>query len=78
MRATRSKVLLTSAVLAVSGLVTAPSIVKAHSGGLDSYGGHHCWTSCGSHGMVYGEYRCHRATDACRASNRRHHAHGHR
>ncbi len=73
----RFAILLATVSVAASFSV-ATSVANAHSGGLDSYGGHHCWTNCGSYGMVYGEYRCHRYTDACKASNRRHHNHGHR
>lgn len=74
----RTAVVLTSAVIAISGYVGAPTPAQSHSGGLDAAGGHHCWTSCGSYGMEYGEYRCHRDTDRCRRSNRSHHNHGHK
>lgn len=71
---------LIAATVAASGFVTfqmaAPA--ESHPGGLDAAGGHHCWTSCASHGMKYGEYRCHKDTKRCRKSNRRHHRHGHK
>ena len=73
--AKRTGLLLLSLVIAISGYMVFSSMepVQSHSGGLDAYGGHHCWTSCGSYGMEYGEYRCHRDTARCHRSNRRHH-----
>ena len=47
-----------------------------HSGGLDSRGGHHCWTRCSRYGLYTGQYHCHRSP--CKGSDiRRHRAHGH-
>lgn len=51
----------------------------AHSatpGGLDSRGGHHCWTRCGRYGMYTGQYHCHRSP-CNRRDIRRHRRHGH-
>jgi len=78
--AKRTGLLLLSLIIAISGylLLSTMSPVQSHSGGLDAAGGHHCWTSCASHGMKYGEYRCHRDTPRCHRSNRRHHRHGHK
>jgi hypothetical protein len=52
------------------------SVALATSGGLDSRGGHHCWTRCASQGLYKGQYHCHRAPCG-RADVRRHRAHGH-
>ena len=58
-------------------LVAAPAPTNATPGGLDSYGGHHCWTSCESYGKYTGQYHCHRKTARCRRSLRTHRGHGH-
>lgn len=62
--------------LAISGGSSAPT-ASASPGGLDRYGGHHCWTSCGRYGLSAGDYHCHRDTRKCRRANRRHARHGH-
>ncbi len=50
--------------------------LAASPGGLDSRGGHHCWTNCAAWGLYYGQYHCHRAP--CGASDIAfHRAHGH-
>lgn len=53
------------------------STVTATPGGLDSKGGHHCWTDCGKYGKYTGQYHCHKKTKACRKSRRNHRSHGH-
>lgn len=63
------------AALAVLAVLPAPA--TAHSGGLDRFGGHHCWTRCASKGYRYGQYHCHRNTRACKKALRRHRRHGH-
>lgn len=68
----------TVAAVCAAALVPAlPSTGGASPGGLDRYGGHHCWTRCASYGMYRGQYHCHRSTRACRRALRRHRAHGH-
>lgn len=52
-------------------------VASATPGGLDRYGGHHCWTNCASQGAYRGQYHCHRSTRACRRARARHRAHGH-
>jgi hypothetical protein len=37
----------------------APLVSLAHPGGLDSDGGHYCWTNCSYWGEVYGEWHSH-------------------
>lgn len=37
-----------------------PMTIFAHPGGLDSNGGHYCWTNCASWGEVYGQWHSHR------------------
>ena len=78
--AKRTGLLLLSLIIATSGylLLATMEPVQSHSGGLDAAGGHHCWTACKSHGMVKGEYRCHKDTARCHRSNRMHHRHGHK
>jgi hypothetical protein len=66
---------LTLGLFAISG--SGGTTATASPGGLDSHGGHHCWTSCRSYGLHKGDYHCHRATKECRRANRRHHRHGH-
>lgn len=61
--------------VAISGYVVVPA--SGSPGGLDSHGGHHCWTSCASYGLKKGDYHCHQATKECRRANRRHANHGH-
>lgn len=58
-------------------VVSAPDQLNATPGGLDRYGGHHCWTDCASYGKYTGQYHCHRKTARCRRNLRRHRAHGH-
>lgn len=53
------------------------STATASPGGLDSHGGHHCWTSCGQYGLNRGDYHCHVKSRECRRANRRHARHGH-
>ena len=63
-------------VLSVMILVTTYGQVAASPGGLDSQGGHHCWTNCAAYGLYYGQYHCHRAP--CGPSDIAYHrAHGH-
>lgn len=58
--------------------VIAPNrTANATPGGLDGYGGHHCWTNCASYGKYTGQYHCHRKTARCRRNLRAHRAHGH-
>jgi hypothetical protein len=45
-------------ILIISGLL-APIGVIAHSGGLDSNGGHYCWTDCEEKELQTGEYHYH-------------------
>lgn len=64
------------AAVAVILLVVPPTSLSASPGGLDSRGGHHCWTNCASYGLYTGQYHCHRAP--CDASDIAYHrAHGH-
>ncbi len=61
--------------LVVLVLVRGTSI-SASPGGLDSRGGHHCWTNCAAYGLYYGQYHCHRYP--CDSSDIAYHrAHGH-
>ena len=76
------------AVIAVVAIVPATTIGNSaggdggarsamlHPGGLDSRGGHHCWTRCGRYGMYRGQYHCHRSP-CSRRDVRRHRRHGH-
>ncbi len=58
----------------IASLATAAAL--ASPGGLDSRGGHHCWTKCARYGLYTGQYHCHRAP--CNASDiRTHRRHGH-
>lgn len=41
------------------GLLVIPVTTLAHSGGIDSRGGHHCRTDCEMHGLKYGSYHFH-------------------
>lgn len=66
--------LFTAAALLV---VAPPTPSNATPGGLDGYGGHHCWTNCQSYGKYTGQYHCHRSTARCRRSLRAHRGHGH-
>lgn len=64
-----------AALLLVMFLSLATSLA-ASPGGLDSRGGHHCWTNCYYWGYYYGEYHCHRWP--CDSSDIAYHrAHGH-
>lgn len=72
----RLSLLLVAIVAAASVTISAPT-VTASPGGLDKYGGHHCWTKCKKYGKYTGQYHCHKKTKACRKSRRRHRAHGH-
>lgn len=66
---------LLAAALMVLFLSLSPSL-SASPGGLDSRGGHHCWTNCGAYGLYYGQYHCHQAP--CDYSDIAYHrAHGH-
>lgn len=57
-------------------LLTSPLSVPASPGGLDSRGGHHCWTNCARYGLYTGQYHCHRSP--CGTSDIAYHrAHGH-
>ncbi len=66
--------------LALAGFLAAAAVgvvsAAASPGGLDSRGGHHCWTKCSRYGLYTGQYHCHRAP--CNASDiRKHRGHGH-
>lgn len=57
-------------------ILALPSPLPASPGGLDSRGGHHCWTNCARYGLYTGQYHCHRSP--CDASDiALHRAHGH-
>lgn len=61
-------------IIIAIALLLAPA--SASPGGLDSRGGHHCWTNCERYGLYYGQYHCHRAP--CSQSDINYHrAHGH-
>jgi hypothetical protein len=60
----------------VALLLAVPAVTSGSSGGLDSRGGHHCWTKCVSKGYYTGQYHCHRGP-CSRKDVRRHRAHGH-
>jgi len=63
-------------ILAALVLVLQTPPLPASPGGLDSRGGHHCWTNCAYYGLYYGQYHCHRAP--CDESDIAYHrAHGH-
>jgi hypothetical protein len=51
------------AVAVVMGAISVgvPTYALGTSGGLDSRGGHHCWTRCASQGKYTGQYHCHRS-----------------
>lgn len=56
--------------------LSLPTTLPASPGGLDSRGGHHCWTNCARYGLYTGQYHCHRAP--CGAEDVAYHrAHGH-
>ena len=58
-----------------AALVVVPT-AGTSPGGLDSRGGHHCWTNCSRYGLYTGQYHCHRAP--CGSSDvQRHRRHGH-
>jgi hypothetical protein len=57
-------------------LLIIPATTIGSPGGLDSRGGHHCWTKCARYGLYYGQYHCHRAP-CNRRDVRRHRRHGH-
>ena len=56
--------------------VGVPTYAVGTPGGLDSRGGHHCWTSCAKYGKYTGQYHCHRSP-CSRRTVRRHRRHGH-
>ena len=62
-------------LIAIAALAIA-TVALATPGGLDSRGGHHCWTKCSSYGKYRGQYHCHRAPCSQR-DIARHRAHGH-
>jgi hypothetical protein len=86
MRSARSRAAAVIAALSVAAIVPAATLgsptgagqgrVLMHPGGLDSRGGHHCWTNCRRWGRYYGEYHCHRSP-CNRRDIRRHRRHGH-
>ncbi len=86
MRSARSRVAAVVAVLSLAAIVPAITLgsskpghvhaMAASPGGLDSRGGHHCWTRCGRYGMYRGQYHCHRSP-CNRRDIRRHRRHGH-
>jgi len=64
------------ALTAVGLLLLLQTPLAASPGGLDSRGGHHCWTNCARYGLYTGQYHCHRAP--CDTSDVAYHrAHGH-
>jgi hypothetical protein len=67
--------LLVASIAAAVALLLTPAAVSS-PGGLDSRGGHHCWTNCARYGMYRGQYHCHRAP-CSRRDIRRHRRHGH-
>jgi hypothetical protein len=87
MRSARVRVAAVVAALSLAAAVPAVTLgtterarhnhaVASTPGGLDSRGGHHCWTRCGSYGKYTGQYHCHRSP--CNRSDiRRHRRHGH-
>ena len=40
-------------------LLSIPMLTHAHSGGIDSRGGHNCWTNCEAEGYYSGQYHFH-------------------
>jgi hypothetical protein len=86
MRSARIRAAAVVAALSVIALVPAVTIgssdpghthaFAASPGGLDSRGGHHCWTRCGRYGLYTGQYHCHRSP-CNRRDIRRHRRHGH-
>jgi hypothetical protein len=86
MRWTRIRLAAIVAALSIAAIVPAVTLgsadpghshaVASSSGGLDSRGGHHCWTRCGSSGLYTGQYHCHRSPCSSR-DVRRHRRHGH-
>ncbi len=70
------RVILSTTLLAFLLVIMGNGLTMATPGGLDSRGGHHCWTNCRSYGKYKGEYHCHQ--DPCgRRDIRRHRQHGH-
>ncbi len=67
---------LLSTIVVAAVLLIAPGAAKPTPGGLDSRGGHHCWTRCSSYGAYRGMYHCHQSP-CNRRDIRRHRAHGH-
>lgn len=66
------------ATVLAAGIVGLPGgSATATPGGLDSAGGHHCWTNCASYGKYTGQYHCHEKTKKCRKAKREHRQHGH-
>jgi hypothetical protein len=86
MRSARMRVAAVVAALSLAAIVPAATLgttggahthaVASTPGGLDSRGGHHCWTRCGSYGAYTGQYHCHRSP-CNRRDIRRHRRHGH-
>ena len=70
-------VLASLAVAIPIGIGGGSNTAHATPGGLDRYGGHHCWTRCGSYGVYTGKYHCHKKTSRCKANKKVHRAHGH-
>ena len=63
-------------LLAVAATSVGAPIALSSPGGLDSRGGHHCWTNCARYGLKTGQYHCHRAP--CSQADVLHHRrHGH-
>jgi hypothetical protein len=65
-----------TAIAAISAVGFGPSVAASSPGGLDSRGGHHCWTNCSARGYYTGQYHCHRSPCG-KADVRRHRRHGH-
>jgi hypothetical protein len=64
-----------STIVVTAVLLVAPGATPT-PGGLDSRGGHHCWTNCSKYGAYRGKYHCHRSP--CNRSDvLRHRRHGH-
>ncbi len=67
------------AFTATLGLLTLSGFAAqavASRGGLDSRGGHHCWTNCARYSLYTGQYHCHRYPCGP-ADVSRHRKHGH-
>ena len=58
------------------GTALTTGTASASPGGLDSSGGHHCWTRCSRWGRYTGQYHCHRSP-CNRRTILRHRRHGH-